>query len=282
MVSPSDSADNIKRKQAASLSKVGQSKPLKRPDPDTFRTILRDKDQEQDQLANATKKKKESGKSGDMLQDFNSFASPLTLFQQQAKNKAFPEVGMEATLSEVESQKQISQNKTDPNSEFAQQQFDLSWVNPNAASFQTPSIEQAAYAEKASITSTTNLQELINQMVEKMYVLQSEGKTDTTMQIKYPPIFEGAILTVTSFNTARGEFNISLSNLSPVAKELIDMQQAQNTLKHALEEKGYTLHIMITTTEPETKLATSNTDETANQQQQQQEEDKQEQKRRQR
>ena len=135
---------------------------------------------------------------------------------------------------------------------------------------------------EAADTPIPNLQQIIDQIVDKVYTLKTQGTTETVMTLRFPPILSGATLTVSAFDSARGEFNITFSDLSPAAKELLDMQQAQNSLQRALQDKGYTVHIVITTTETENRISFDESqpqqnerdqeDQQGQQQQQQQEE----------
>lgn len=106
------------------------------------------------------------------------------------------------------------------------------------------------------VTHTINLQEIVDQILDNIYTLKVNGQTETVMTLRQPPIMEGSTLTLTSFDTARGQFNVTFSDLSAAAKDLIDNQMAQRTLQRALEEKGYTIHIVIVSTGSENLLTT--------------------------
>lgn len=84
--------------------------------------------------------------------------------------------------------------------------------------------------------------EIINQAVDAMTVVVSKASTTTTITIKQPPLFEGATLTITEFSSARKEYNITFTNLSPDARRLIESTSNEQTLRQALVDKGYTLH----------------------------------------
>lgn len=101
-------------------------------------------------------------------------------------------------------------------------------------------------------SSAQTLQTLVDQIVDKLYTIKMGDVTDTVMTVKNPPILAGSELIVTSYSTARGEFNIAFTNLTQEAKQLLDSQQAN--LLAALEKQGYTAHIIVTTTEAYTKL----------------------------
>ncbi len=101
-----------------------------------------------------------------------------------------------------------------------------------------------------SETFAEDLSSLVDQLVEKVHVSEVKGKLDLTFTIKYPPIFENASVTVTEYDTAEGEYNLTFANLKPEAKELLDLAINRGALKQALEEKGFTVHIIVTTEEP--------------------------------
>lgn len=134
---------------------------------------------------------------------------------------------------------------------FATEQSDLSYVNPLATSTTTQApINTAEIKTEPPVSKAAELQALITQIVDKAYQMELDGKTETTVLLKHPPLFAGANLVVTSFDTARGEFNISFENLTQAAKYVLDMQANRDSLKLALEQKGYAVHIVTTTTTP--------------------------------
>jgi len=105
-----------------------------------------------------------------------------------------------------------------------------------------------------------NLQELINQMVSQITELTQNGKTETSLVLKHPPIFEGAKLTITAFDTANGEFNIAFENLKAPAQRLIDLQAHRSQLLDNLERLGYNVHIFTTSTTIENRPTLANAD----------------------
>lgn len=129
---------------------------------------------------------------------------------------------------------------------FTQEQPDLSYVNPMHMTVQasTAPLMQTAAAPRPVLSRDTML--LFTQMVGKMTTLSNEGKTDTVMVLKHPPLFEGVSLKITAFQSARGEFNISFENLKPEALKLLQAQG--DGLKMALQNKGFTVHILSATT----------------------------------
>jgi hypothetical protein len=138
---------------------------------------------------------------------------------------------------------------------FATEQTDLSYVNPLAATAnQQPSVNLNISTEKA-IVPVRSIQDIINQMIAKVTEIKTTGQTDTVVTLKYPPLFEGAQIVVTSFDNAKNEFNISIENLTQQAKNLMDQKVNRDHLLSSLEQKGYAVHILATTTVTENRIA---------------------------
>lgn len=137
---------------------------------------------------------------------------------------------------------------------FSTEQTDLSYVNPLAVTTsQQPSVNLNISTEKL-VVPVKNIQDIINQMVASVTEMKAAGKTDTEVTLKYPPMFEGAKIIVTSFDNAKNEFNISIENLTQAAKNLMDLNINRDNLLLALEQKGYSVHIFATTTVAENRV----------------------------
>jgi hypothetical protein len=61
--------------------------------------------------------------------------------------------------------------------------------------------------------------------------------------LKQPPAFEGAVVVISEF---RGkEFNLAFYNISnPTALRLVEEASSQASLRDAVKEKGFTLHMI--------------------------------------
>lgn len=114
-------------------------------------------------------------------------------------------------------------------------------------------LQAANFSEKAAASSLSKQDtfELVKQMIEKITEIKKQGQTATEIVFKHPPLFEGASVTITEFNSAKGEFNLTFQNLSAQAKQMIDLKTSQDSLKETLQEKGYNVHIIVATTETE-------------------------------
>ena len=149
---------------------------------------------------------------------------------------------------------------------FSAEQQDLSYINPMTLS---KSIEAPEIGEKQTLP-TTNINDLVTQMVEKVQEMKGDGKTETTVTLKYPPLFSGANLTVTAYDSAKGEFNVSFDNLRNEAKAVLDAIPNREALQQALIDKGYTVHIITTSTLIENRpIITAQTEQTPDRRDQQ-------------
>lgn len=92
------------------------------------------------------------------------------------------------------------------------------------------------------------MQNLINQITAHLTNVQSGTQLDTTLEIKNLRNFEGATVTVTSYSTARGEINIAFENLTQHAKQILDLSENRAALQLGLDQKGYTVHMIVTST----------------------------------
>lgn len=141
--------------------------------------------------------------------------------------------------------------------EFMQEQPDLAALPPPTTGIQNIGVGLTTADKVERANPLKQIQEIVDQIIHKLYTVKQEGKTDTVLVLRHPPLFAGAHLRITAYDTARGEFNISFSQLSMDAKALLDMNQAQFNLQKALEQKGYTAHIVVITTEKDEPIASS-------------------------
>ncbi len=139
------------------------------------------------------------------------------------------------------------------NTHFAREQPDLASINPMALNPAPPAGETApVQAPQVPRMTSQELQEIIDQIVSKIYTVKLDGQTDTVITLKHPPLFAEATVVLKAFENAKGEFNIAFENLNPAAKKVLEMQENQNSLRFALEQRGYAVHIITATTLTET------------------------------
>lgn len=130
-------------------------------------------------------------------------------------------------------------------------------VRPSSSNLDSMAAQEVTPTVAAPGSSQSELvakiKEYVDLIVNKIYTVKLDGKTDTvvTFNQQNDNLLAGAKLTISSYDTATGQFNLTFSELSPTAKRILDMQQTQNSLMLALEKKGYMLHILVVTTEKE-------------------------------
>lgn len=130
--------------------------------------------------------------------------------------------------------------------------------------------------QKAPLNTAEQLQQLVQKIIDSIQQMELKGQVDTIVTLSHPPMLKGAQVVLTSFNSAKGEFNIAFEKLSQPAKVFLDSAGHIDTLKAGLEQKGYVTHIITTSTLEETRPfstseAFSREDERQRQQQREQE-----------
>jgi len=205
-------------------------------------------------------KKKESKvakeKSSELPSAFSLAAKPPKKAFGENKEEFDPDEGAEkekAAEQDKEARQSVKQRES---SDFAR---------PDYQQEQSLSESVAAADRSAGVTKQSKAQmDLMQKLLAKAITqMKTDGKTETTISIKNIPLFANAKVTVTSFETARGEFNITFSELSNEAKQLLDNQLVKESMLRHLEEKGYMVHIMVTTTERDETLLTAEAHELA-------------------
>jgi len=146
-----------------------------------------------------------------------------------------------------------------PHSSLAKEQMDPSTVNQ--AALGRPSLEVQPIAAAAAPTPPppvvrANIRELVNQITKTIEVLEMSGKTETVVVLKNPPIFEGARVVITGFDSARKDVHIAFENLTNAAQHLVDLQANRAQLLNSLEREGYNVRIFTSTTSDVPRLVT--------------------------
>lgn len=135
---------------------------------------------------------------------------------------------------------------------YTPEQQDITYVNPLlSTSIQAPTPIQNVIpetkVEKPQPVATT-MQEICAQLVKQMYTVETKGKTDTVVVLQSPSIFKDARITVTSFDSAKGQFNITFENLTQAAQLILDKEENKQLLLDNLAKRGYNVQILTTTT----------------------------------
>ena len=157
-----------------------------------------------------------------------------------------------AALMKQVNAKKLQKEEVHVSTQFAQEQPDLSYVNPMASGSTAATLTTVQTAIPAS--QAAEMVEIMEQLVDKLYIVEKQGDTDTTITLRHPPLFEGAKLIVKSFDSAKGEFNLKFEGLTQQGKAILDLPDNQNALRMALDQKGYVVHIMTTTTYDESQI----------------------------
>lgn len=148
--------------------------------------------------------------------------------------------------------------KTTP-SAYLSDHPDLTYINPlSTQNLNTTNLTSTQSA--IPVGPATDIQAIVDQLVKKLYtVTHASGQVDTTIVLKHPPLLEGATVVVSSFQNAKGEFNISFENLTQQAKYFLDMAANRQSLMDNLQKQGYAVHILTTTTVTENAILVSDT-----------------------
>ena len=167
----------------------------------------------------------------------------------------------ESAESKFKKMTHVDQEGEASDKNFAEFQFASQSVSKDSISENTPSY-------------STTIQDIIDQIVKNIETIQTAGKTETIVTLKHPPILEGANLVLTNFDKEKKEFNIAFTHLSEDGKEFLDRHLRQDSLTDALENKGFVIHTLTTTTLAEVPYSqpeqrpTRDSDERPKQQQQ--------------
>lgn len=168
---------------------------------------------------------------------------------EQLLRKGIFEDAKAAKLANISTQPQKA-TEIKPRSQFTQEQTDLSTVNPLAGTGQM--LANVAEVRDTIVQKTSPISPIIQDIIDQITTVTTKDQSDTVITLKYPPQFAGVNVVVTSYAGAKGEINIRFENLTQAGKTILDMQQNQNSLRLGLQERGYMVHILTTTTLIET------------------------------
>lgn len=176
--------------------------------------------------------------------------SPAEMFKQMASSS-------KEKTSEHEPSPIVAERKEEKgvNTHYTQEQPDLAYINP----LQTAPVEATNNAKKVAEPVRKDLGALIDQIVKAMYTIKQEGRTETVLTLQHPPLLKDAQIVVTSFDSARGQFNISFQNLTQAAQALLGAEVNRQSLLTALHDKGYNVQILTMTTIQETIIPVDDT-----------------------
>lgn len=163
-----------------------------------------------------------------VLDEQNVSESPQDLFRRMSASKP---------------QKKFA--PTEAPNQYVREQPDLSYVNP----LKSPIIEAPVpVQEKKPVQDGVQLVDLVTSLIDQLYVVETSGQKDTVFVLQNPPLFSGATVTISAFDSAKGQFNIAFTNLTQEAQKILDMAENRQLLIAGLAEKGYGVQMFTTTT----------------------------------
>lgn len=163
------------------------------------------------------------------------------------------EEGDEEGAWEGEIEKSSAQKKsTEPSvrSQFGENRPDLAGFPPILRAEEV----QQSLSVKVPVDPKPVLRDLAAELIKEIQTLRTGDKTDTIVTLRFPPLFEGATVKLTTMDSAKREFDILFANLSDQAKLLLDNKLANDSLMLALERKGFQVHTIATTTQNDVPL----------------------------
>lgn len=156
---------------------------------------------------------------------------------------------------EAESPHSLSEDKGESSSKTGKRLSRLDgqerndWASLQASPF-APIESRYSINDKAQMTEQTrSMQDIVNQLVESMRTMKSEGKQETIITLQYPPILKGTDIHLAAFDVDKTRFDIAFTNLTIQGKAFLDQQLQKDPLTLALEQRGFVVQTLITTTE---------------------------------
>lgn len=154
----------------------------------------------------------------------------------------------DAETTSFDPKDKTKKTKSDSRSDFIQEHTDLAYVSQLNQRSADDLQAQIGDDIQQSTSHSATIKELINKMVEGIQTIKKGNETETVVTLKYPPILAGAHLNLSTTSTAKGEFNVSFTNLTPDGKNFLDQRLVGNALTAAMEDKGIVIHIVTTST----------------------------------
>jgi hypothetical protein len=171
---------------------------------------------------------------------------------QESPSAVFGKLSSQET-KETESSQLAKKGKF--NSQYAQGQVDITYLNPNPPVTDVNSSINLLAGEKIEQTVQVKspIHDIVVEMIEKLAKVEMKGQTDTVITLNMPGMFKGTIVVISEFDTANGQLNLAFENLTAQAKNILDSLPNRENLMTLLSEKGYVVQQMVTTTTIEHK-----------------------------
>lgn len=147
------------------------------------------------------------------------------------------------------------------------EQPDIAEINPLGDRVQPTYITPVTPIDASMVTDASavktpqpmkSIQEVIDQIVEKVYTVKQTGDTETVVDLKGS--FAGSRLIVTESDSARGQFNITIDNLTGPNQALIEAHRAK--IMDTLLESGVQVQRFTASTTLESARIDVATDDT--------------------
>jgi len=170
---------------------------------------------ERKESKNPRDRREVSGKPGEkkekLLADSDEIRSPYDLFNQIESSKdIMPIESLFALVEEEGSEMVMPLIDTKKDKTTVKLHEDTSYLNSMA----TPMIVSAVESKSDGISSMispkslSQIEELARKLVDEITIMKHDGRTETTITLKHPPMFEGSQVTITEFDSAKKELNI--------------------------------------------------------------------------
>ncbi|HRD55403.1 MAG TPA: hypothetical protein PLC42_03295 [Parachlamydiaceae bacterium] len=164
-----------------------------------------------------------------------------------------------STDSEEEMKMDLLTRKGQPNSEYETNQPDISFLNPGQNPVNPINLNTSQKVEQ-TVSIGSPIEIAVSELTDKLMIVQTKGQTDMVVQLNAPGTFQGTIVVISEFDSAKGQLNLAFENLKNEAKLLLDSVSNRESLLTALSEKGYIVQQFTTTTIIEhTPIATDET-----------------------
>lgn len=149
--------------------------------------------------------------------------------------------------SQTHSKTEFKEKVPVENHTYIREAPDLSEVNLLAVPAPEKSDMITPMAAVAPPPDANRIKKIIDEIVKHLYQLEKSGETSVIIVINDPksPLHKTSIR-IQEFDSAKGELNVTIDNLRPDAKVLVENQKA--LLLESLEQKGYQVQQFIATT----------------------------------
>lgn len=203
--------------------------------------------------------------------------SPADMFRKMGTKKEEISAAPEAPAQPVFKEEKFTTSR------YTQEQPDLAFINPLQTQRVEPTTIDNPRIEPVVRKDLGNLVDQLTALIKQLYTVQKGGQTDTVMRIDHPLLKDGGQIVISTFDTARGQLNISFEGLTAAAQRILGDEVNKQALITSLHEKGYGVQILNVTTQIEHTVPVDQTafrgrDEDARQQQQRQEQEQEEEK----